>query len=324
MGERQLVLQKWLTESCQLSTYQIESMPGDASFRRYFRVQLLHGSYIAMDAYEEREKCLPFMAIADALRAEGLITPHIIAHDLNQGFLLLSDFGNQVLLHELNHNNAELLYTRALSELAKIQKCVNIPGVSLPPFTFQFMREELNGFKEWFLQKHLEQVLSPATEKDLAICFDFLADQVANQPTVFMHRDYHSANLMILPQNKIGILDFQDAFCGPVTYDAVSLLRDCYIAWPDTLITKLVLYYYELLELPVSQAEFLYWFDITGLQRHLKALLTFSRKYHRDGNANYLKHIPRTVNYITTIAERYSECRILNTLMNDVIVSLQT
>jgi aminoglycoside/choline kinase family phosphotransferase len=322
MNGRDVVLRNWLTERCQLSEFSLEVMSGDASFRHYFRLHHANGSYVVMDARQEREKCLPYIAIANALRTQGLQTPEIIASDVAHGFLLISDFGDQLLLKELNNNNAEILYTRTLYELAIIQSCRAVPGWTLPLFTIQLMRQELEWFKEWFLQKHLGLFLSTATEKALNICFDFLAEMTANQPYVFMHRDYHSANLMVLQQNKIGILDFQDAFMGPVTYDVVSLLRDCYKDFPETLVTQLALQYRDQLQLPVSNQEFLHWFDLTGLQRHLKALLTFSRKYHRDGNANYLQHIPRTVNYITTIGDRYTECKMLCALMNEAIIPL--
>jgi aminoglycoside/choline kinase family phosphotransferase len=319
MSEREMVLQQWLKKSCELSEFSFESMVNDASFRRYFRIKHAGGSYVAMEASDEREKCLPFIAIANALRAQGLLTPKIIASDLAQGFLLISDFGNKVLLKELNNHNTEILYTDALRELATIQNCSAVSGWTLPIFTAQFMRQELEWFKEWFLQKHLGLFLSSSTEKALNNCFDFLVEMIANQPYVFMHRDYHSANLMVLPNNRIGILDFQDAFIGPVTYDLVSLLRDCYHALPEALVTRLALQYRDQLQLSISNEEFLRWFDLTGLQRHLKALLTFARKYRRDDNANYLQHIPRTVNYIVTVGEHYSECETLCALMNETI-----
>jgi len=320
MSIRQDILQKWLMGYCQLSEFTIEVMSGDASFRRYFRVRHAHGSYVVMDAECEREKCLPYIAIADALRAKGLQTPQIIASNLTQGFLLISDFGDKLLLKELNSHNAEVLYTDALSALAVMQNCRAVSGWTIPSFTIKWVQQELDGFKEWFLQTHLGLVLSPATEKALAHCFDFLAEMAIDQPHVFMHRDFHSANLMVLPQKKIGILDFQDAFIGPVTYDLVSLLRDCYITWPEAFVTQLALQYRDRLALSVGDAAFLRWFDIMGLQRHLKALCTFTRKYYRDCNDNYLQHIPRTVNYIKTIGDRYPECHILCALMNEAMI----
>ncbi len=302
-------LQSWLNS--QLPTYQLEALPFDASFRRYFRVQHAQGSYIAMDASLEIKSCVPYVAIANAFRKKGLCAPEIIASDLTQGFLLLSDFGNCVYLNELNLNNARELYGRALDSLAILQTCRKVEHWQVPLFTADFMRQELELFKEWFLQKHLGLELLPHTEKMLAECFNFLAESAASQPQVFMHRDYHSANLMVLPERSVGILDFQDAFMGPVTYDLVSLLRDCYIAWPEELVTELVLQYRKKLSIKVSESEFLRWFDLMGLQRHLKALLTFARKYRRDGNANYLQHIPRTLNYILNVSQRYEPCQAL-------------
>jgi aminoglycoside/choline kinase family phosphotransferase len=323
MNSRTELLQQWLIDHCQLVDFFIQTMPVDASFRRYFRVQHALGSFVVMDAELERHSCLPYIAITQALRAQGLQTPDVIASDLEQGFLLLTDFGDKLLLKELNPENAENLYSIALRDLAVLQGTRDVPGWQVPQFTAEFMRQELAWYQEWFLQTHLGLTLSPATQKALATCFDFLATTAASQPQVFMHRDYHSANLMVLPHNKIGILDFQDAYIGPVTYDLVSLLRDCYIAWPEELVTKLVLQYRDQLQLAVSDAEFLRWFDLMGLQRHLKALLTFARKYHRDGNPNYLQHIPRTVNYIATIGERYAECDMLCALMNEAIICVQ-
>lgn len=322
-ASRQDILQRWLKESCQLTTFSIQPMSSDASFRCYCRVQHPQGTYVLMDAGQEQASCLPFVAIAHALRALGLSVPEIIASDLSQGFLLVSDLGDNVLLKELNNNNAEVLYTSALHELAILQNCRSVPGWDVPLFTAEKMREELEGYKEWFLKMHLGLQLTPSTEKALGACFDFLAAAAAGQPQVFMHRDYHSANLMVLPQNKIGMLDFQDAFIGPVTYDLVSLLRDCYIDWPEAWVIQLALQYRDQLGLVVSDAEFIRWFDLMGLQRHLKALLTFSRKFHRDGNEKYVQYIPRTVNYIATIGERYSECDMLCALMNEAIICVQ-
>ncbi len=322
MTPRQHALQTWLREHCQLSAFQLEPLAGDASFRQYFRVQVAQKSYIAMDAPPERENCMPFVAIANALRQCGLSTPEIIASDVKQGFLLLTDFGDRLYLKELNLTNAEKLYSNALDALAILQTCRKVDGWTVPFFTADFMQQELNLFKKWFLQMHLNLTLSDATEKMLANFFHFLANMAAQQPQVFMHRDYHSANLMLLPNKQVGILDFQDAFIGPVTYDLVSLLRDCYyVISPEAMVTKLVLQYQEKINLTQhSQEEFLRWFDLMGMQRHLKALLTFTRKFHRDHNANYLQHIPRTLNYVLEVSRRYTECREFNNFLQQVSV----
>jgi aminoglycoside/choline kinase family phosphotransferase len=308
----------WLARQCQLTNFHLEPLLGDASFRQYFRVRGSGYSYIAMNAAVEKPSCVPFVAIANTLRDAGLCAPEIIASDFAEGFLLLSDFGNQIYLKELTAQNAKELYTRALNALSIMQRC---RYAELKPFTAEFMRNELMLSKEWFLTKHLELTIPDDASHMLADCFTFLAESAAMQPYVFMHRDYHSANLMVLPNQAVGILDFQDAFIGPVTYDLVSLLRDCYIAWPDTLVVELVKYYWEILALPnVSFSEFKRWFDLMGIQRHLKALLTFSRKYRRDNNASYLQHIPRTLNYVLTVSQHYPECHALHRFLKNEVV----
>jgi aminoglycoside/choline kinase family phosphotransferase len=274
-----------------------------------------------MDAPPPGENCLPFIAIAQTLRRLNLSAPEIVANDVKQGFLLLTDFGDRQLLKELNDSNAKDLYGKALDALAILQSCRTVANWDIPVFTEDFMRRELQLFKEWFLERHLQLTLSNEVENQLISCFDFLAQSAANQPQVFMHRDYHSANLMVLPED-ICILDFQDAFIGPITYDLVSLLRDCYIAWPESLVNELVLQYWKKLNLrAVSSEEFLRWFDLMGLQRHMKTLLTFSRKLHRDGNANYLQHIPRTLEYIQKVSARYPECSALHELISKQVLA---
>jgi aminoglycoside/choline kinase family phosphotransferase len=315
MNSRYQHLENWLKNHPGLSDFRLDPMTGDASFRRYFRVFHANGTYVAMDAPPEKERCDGFIAIAKALRQKGLYAPEIFAADLSQGFLLLSDFGDQLFLKELNQNNAEKLYDSALSALSILQTCQQVDQWTVPVFTEQFMRQELSLFKEWFLDKYLKINLNHSLETKLSNCFDFLAKEIAKQKYVFMHRDYHSANLLLLPHNHVGILDFQDAFMGPVTYDVASLLRDCYIDFPENIITKLALNYRGKISLPVSDDTFLRDFDLMSLQRHLKALLTFSRKYVRDQNDNYLRHIPRTLNYISTVSSRYPECAVLNEVL---------
>lgn len=320
MDTRQHILQTWLKNTCKLQAFTLQMLPGDASFRRYFRVNDNGMTSIAMDAPPERENCRPFVAISRALRTRALLLPEIKMADLDQGFLLMTDFGNRQYLQELNSANAERLYTNALDALAILQGAREVDGWKVPLFTADFMYQELLLFQEWFLQKYLNLTLSNETQKMLAACYRLLADAAANQPQVFMHRDFHSANLMRLPDDQVGILDFQDAFIGPVTYDLVSLLRDCYIDWPATLVRQLVLYYFAKLQLNVSETEFLRWFDWMGLQRHMKALLTFSRKQLRDGNSNYIKFIPRTLNYIATVSQYYPEFKIYHQFLREVVL----
>ncbi|MDR3490686.1 MAG: phosphotransferase [Gammaproteobacteria bacterium] len=321
MDARQKSLEHWLKTVCHFDHYILEPLAGDASFRRYFRVTHQGDLYIAMDAPPPRENCLPYVLIANAIRKNGLSAPIVFHQDINQGFLLLSDFGNRLLLSELNQENMKDLYGYALDALAVLQTCRKVDDYQLPLFSAEFMVAELQLFKEWFLQNYLGLTLSIETEKMLDALFHFLAESAASQPQVFMHRDYHSANLMILPNEEIGILDFQDAFIGPVTYDVVSLLRDCYIAWPSEQIETLALAYKDKIQLTdVSKETYLRWFDLMGMQRHLKALLTYARKYKRDQNDNYLQHIPRALNYISHVANQYSECAAFNVFLNAEIL----
>lgn len=318
MDTRQQQLQTWLQHQANLLHFQMEPIPSDASFRRYFRIKTAETTFVAMDAPPTRENCKPYVLIAKALREIGLKTPEILEGDLEQGFLLVTDFGQALMLNELGPANADQLYNEALNSLAVLQGCQKVEGWPVPLFTADFMRNELELFKEWFLQKHLNLQLTQEVNNKLSTCFDFLAAAAAQQTQVFMHRDYHSANLMVLPSQQIGILDFQDAFVGPITYDLVSLLRDCYIDWPDEQVTQWVLNYKNKITIKnVSADEFLRWFDLMGIQRHMKALLTFSRKFHRDNNPSYLKHIPRTLNYIKRISARYPECLFLHDFISE-------
>jgi aminoglycoside/choline kinase family phosphotransferase len=315
MDTREQQLKSWLKESCQLPSSELEPLIADASFRRYFRVNEGNQSFVAMDAPPAKEPSTPqFVAITDALRARDLQTPEVIAKDLQQGFLLLTDFGNRLYLKELQTRNAKALYEVALSALSVLQACREVKDYSLPSFTAEFMHKELLLFKEWFLLGYLKLSLTAQQDNMLEDFFYCLAESAALQPQVFMHRDYHSANLLVLPESQVGILDFQDAFMGPVTYDLVSLLRDCYIAWPENFVRRMALRYKGLLpELKsVTKEEFMRWFDIMGMQRHLKSLLTFSRKFLRDENPNYLQHMPRTLKYITAAAPLYPESRAFN------------
>lgn len=309
--ERQSAFERWLLEDCGLDRVTIQPMPGDASFRRYFRIHTPSASYVAMDAPPPQENCRPFVAIAKSLRSVGLCSPEIIAADVDQGFLLLTDFGDWTYLKSLTKQNADQLYDVALTSLAHMQAIRDVPGRTLPLFSPDFMRQEWAWHKEWFTGQLLDVSLGEL-EAELDECFDLVVDAAANQPQVFMHRDFHSANLMVLPGNKVGILDFQDAFLGPVTYDLVSLLRDCYIDWPQADVTQWVIQYHQKLQAvgmlhDVSQPEFLRWFDFMGVERHTKALFTFARKHVRDQQPQYLKHIPRTVKYLLNVTERYPE-----------------
>jgi N-acetylmuramate 1-kinase len=298
-------------------------MMGDASFRRYYRLTSSANSYVVMDAPPPQESCHPYVAIAKALRKTGLIVPEIIKENIELGFLLITDFGDTTYLHALNAQNADQLYQHAFHALSILQTCRQVPEREIPPFTADFMQQEWGWHKEWFLEKLLGLTLKEE-EKNLDDCYNIIVASAISQSQVFMHRDYHSANLMVLP-NNVGILDFQDAFIGPITYDLVSLLRDCYIDWPPEKVKSWTLDYLRKLQLlglltTTEPDTFLRWFDLMGLQRHLKALLTFARKQCRDQQSRYLNYIPRTLNYVINTSQHYPE---LNSLHDYFIATVK-
>lgn len=321
--ERQQLLLAWLEANAGVHPIEMQAMPGDASLRRYFRIHIRGESFVVMDASPEHENCRPFVAIAKALCEIGLNAPDILEADLERGFLLLTDFGDHTFLNSLNINNADPLYRKALEALALLQTCRFVDGHTIPPFTADFMRKEWAWHKEWFLDKWLG-VDYRAQEKELDACYELLVQSAVSQPQVFMHRDYHSANLMVLPDDDVGILDFQDAFMGPVTYDAVSLLRDCYIDWPEERVRNWSLFYREkLLESETvgsfDEATWLFWFDLMGMQRHLKALLTFARKQVRDHQPRYLQFVPRTLNYLVRVSANYPELSAMHQFLQQTV-----
>lgn len=319
--ERQAVLTGWLQEDCGLSDVVLVPMKGDASFRRYFRAKTRTGTHVVMDAPPPRENCRPFVAISHALCARGLHAPAILAADINQGFLLLTDFGDETYLTGLTADNADGLYRRALSALAVLQGCRDVADWTIPLFGADWMWNEWEWFTEWFAGK-LVGIEMGDQRAWLDTCLAKIITSALEQPQVFMHRDFHSANLMVLPDHQVGILDFQDAFIGPVTYDLVSLLRDCYIAWPEEqVMTWVHLYVDQLIALGVltasDRAQFIRWFDWMGMERHLKALFTFSRKAIRDSQPHYLRHVPRALHYLITVSAKYDEMKPLHLFLRD-------
>ena len=309
MPQRLEQLRHWLSAELRLPDYTIAPASADASFRRYFRVSFDGESRIAMDAPPQQEESRPFVEVGELLARSGLNVPQILEHDLAQGFLLLSDLGSRPYLDALDEASVERLYGDAMGALAVMQACV--PVDDLPPYDEALLQREMALFAEWFLTTHLGLHLSEAEQKLLADTFALLAQSALAQPQAFVHRDYHSRNLMVCKHNP-GILDFQDAVRGPITYDLVSLLRDCYIAWPREQVEAWVQGYHDIaldhgiIRQPMS-AQFLRWFDLMGVQRHLKAIGIFARLNHRDGKPGYLKDIPRTLGYVEEVSARYPE-----------------
>jgi hypothetical protein len=311
MPERLQQLERWLELSCRMPHFQIAPASADASFRRYFRVSLPEGrQLIAMDAPPDREDCRPFIDVAGRMAAAGLHVPKIYAEDLDQGFLLLEDLGSLAYLDRLDAESAPALYGDAIRALVQMQASVSSEG--LPAYDREMLLREMALFPDWLLQAHLSIALDDEEQAMLGGVFELLVASALEQPRVFVHRDYHSRNLMVVGRNNPGIIDFQDAVAGPLAYDLVSLLRDCYIDWPlerqwgwleDYRIAAAA----EGVSVGPDTETLARWFDLMGVQRHLKAAGIFARLNHRDGKPGYLGDIPRTLGYIVEVGGRRPE-----------------
>jgi aminoglycoside/choline kinase family phosphotransferase len=316
-------LKDWVGQLLDLNEYEVRPASTDASFRRYFRVSANGATYIVMDAPPEKEDMRPFIEIAGRLYHLGLNVPEVLEQDLARGYLLLTDLGQQMYLPQLNESTVERLYGDALGALVILQAGIFTDPSFLPDYDEVLLRRELELFREWYLGRQLGLTLSRAQTTALDEAFTVLVRSALAQPRVWVHRDYHSRNLMVTPGNNPGILDFQDAVRGPATYDLVSLLRDCYIAWPYERVEDWALGYQTLAlqsGLPVSadEAQFLREFDLMGVQRHLKATGIFARLNHRDGKPAYLNDIPRTLGYVVGVSGRHPGLQGLHNLLMDL------
>lgn len=321
--ERLRELRGWLRAIPGLAAAEPVPASGDASFRRYFRVAAGASTRIVMDAPPPMEDCRPFVEIAGFLEAMSLNAPRVLEADLERGFLLLTDLGSRQYLPELvaNPASADRLYADALAALATMQHAGRRVQHRLPPYDDELLRFELSLFRDWLCGKHLGLEFDAAAERAWRAVCDLLVGNALEQPRVFVHRDYHSRNLMITETNNPGILDFQDAVEGPATYDLVSLLRDCYVRWPDARVRDWVSDFYdrtdENVRAGVDRDRFLRHFDLMGVQRHLKAAGIFARLCHRDGKPDYLKDVPRTLSYIVSLAPEYDELEFLARLIEE-------
>lgn len=309
MNEREKARQSWLEEK--LTTFELPTLlAGDASFRRYFRVRSEGSNYVLMDAPPSKESCQAFIAIARTFQQIGLQVPRVYCSDLAQGFLLLSDFGDQPLLGRLNDQTVDAYYKKACEDLLIIQCCHDVKDYDLPEFDATLYQYEFGLFRQWYLERHLGLHLSAVDHKILDRIYHLLMESALLQPQVCVHRDYHSRNLMVLPDDHLGILDFQDAVWGPITYDLMSLLRDCYIEWPYDRVKQWVFTFQRrLLERNLlaldDPNQFLLWFDWIALQRHLKCIGIFSRLHYRDNKSEFLQDISRVLRYARSICERH-------------------
>jgi len=319
--KRQQQLNLWLQSQFPGVTFTLAPASADASFRRYFRVTFEDGSTrIVMDAPPEHEDCRPFLHVARLFEDAGTHVPHVYAQDLEQGFLLLSDLGNTTYLQALTPQNARAMYGAATDALIKIQLASSAD--TLPPYDEALLRRELNLFPEWYIAKHLGITLSDKQQAKLEQVFARIVANNLSQPRVYVHRDYHSRNLMVTEPNP-GIIDFQDAVYGPITYDLASLFKDAYIKWKEPEIIDWLIGYWEKARkagLPVH-ADFgqFYWdYEWMGVQRHIKVLGIFARLCHRDGKDGYLKDMPLVMDYLRAASARYVDLKPLFNLLNEL------
>ncbi|WP_289533555.1 phosphotransferase [Pseudomonas sp. SO81] len=289
----------------------------DASFRRYFRWQAEGRSLILMDAPPPQEDCRPFVKVAAMLAEAGVHVPRILAQDLERGFLVLDDLGSQTWLEVLNAENADALFDAALRALVAFQK-LPVEG-QLPPYDDALLRRELQLFPDWYLQRHLGVELDEAQRGQWQQVCDLLVGSALDQSRVFVHRDYMPRNLMLSQPNP-GILDFQDAVHGPISYDVTSLFKDAFLSWPEERVIGWLQRYWQLardagLAVPAQFAEFHRASDLMGVQRHLKVIGIFARICHRDGKPKYLNDVPRFFSYIEAVLTRRPELAVLGELL---------
>ncbi|MFT6393559.1 MAG: aminoglycoside/choline kinase family phosphotransferase [Methylophilaceae bacterium] len=316
--DRKRQLEQWLGVVLTEKAFTLSVASADASFRRYFRVHLQDKTLIAMDAPPEQESCTSFIDIAKLFLDCGLHVPEVIVQDMEQGFLLLSDLGNDTYLSQLNKDTVQPLYGDATNALINLQ-LASKPNV-LPAYDAALLMREMQLFPEWYLAKHLNVNLDAAQQSVLDKTFTILTQNILSQTQVYVHRDYHSRNLMVC-ENNPGILDFQDAVYGPITYDLVSLLKDAYISWEEADMMDWVVRYWDAarkagLLVPSDFSEFYRNFEWMGAQRHIKVLGIFARLSHRDGKDAYLKDMPLVMDYLRRVCGRYLELRPMLKLLN--------
>lgn len=317
---REKLLEAWLRATVGPGC-SVELLAGDASFRRYLRVRSprFQGTRVVMDAPPGVEDVRRFVEIAARLSSAGILVPRVEAIDVDRGFLLLSDLGDGIYLELLRSGRPETLYERAIEELVSMQVGVSTAG--LPSYQVRSLRTETMLFVDWFIARHLQRKLSAMETKLLGEVFSVLEVAALEQPQRFVHRDYHSRNLLEV-DGRVGVLDFQDALRGPISYDLVSLLRDVYIEWSDIEVERWVSRYYEEALaggiLDVGRSVFARWFDLMGVQRHLKIAGIFARLFYRDGKVAYLADLPLTMRYLSKVVPRYPELEPLKCLLDDL------
>lgn len=301
--------------AARLGLEDVEPVPvsGDASFRRYFRIRTPGGTVILMDAPPQNENSRPFLDIAGRLRKAGLRAPQVLHFDLDQGFGLLEDLGDTLYREVINAESAPALFPGLFAEMARMARDVDCAG--LPSYDDARLQSEMDLFKDWYLLRHRKVALNAQEAADWASVCAELKRSAMSQPQVFVHRDFHSCNLLWEAGKPPGIIDFQDAVCGPISYDFVSLIWDRYISWPRAALETWMEEHFELLHMDSDLADWKQSCDLMGLQRNLKIVGIFARLFHRDGKRGYIEMIPRFYHYILDVLPRYPHLKALQTLM---------
>jgi aminoglycoside/choline kinase family phosphotransferase len=321
-AERLMLLEQWLDEVLPHGRGALAPASADASFRRYWRFAYEGRTLIAVDAPPPHEDSARFARLARAFRSAGLNAPEVLAEEHARGFLVVSDLGTTTYLQALTPLNADQLYGDAMASLVRLQR--GLATADLPPYDADLLQRELALFRDWLLEALLGLTLSAPEVRILDELAAWLVESALAQPRVAVHRDYHSRNLMVAEHGAPGVLDLQDAVSGPLTYDLVSLLKDCYIAWPRDRVLGWVSSYADQarvsgVALPPDEAQLVRWFDLMGAQRHLKAAGIFARLKVRDGRAGYLADLPRTLRYLVELGGLYPELLPLSGLISERI-----
>ncbi len=318
-SDRQQKLRTWLSENG-YEKASITDLSGDASFRRYYRVKKKNLSYVVMDCPPDKEDLNSFILVTDKLNKAKVNVPNLYEVDQENGFLILSDLGDDLYSKKLDSETVYCLYTDALEAIVKIQTRTDLSELESFDGLYQ---EENNLFIDWFLGNHLEINLDDKYLNSINTEFNKLNATLKEIPKTFVHRDFHSRNLIVTDANNPGVIDYQDAVIGPVTYDIVSLLKDCYVTWDDGLIDDMLESFFNRIKSSKVNniSDFRYWFDMTGLQRHIKAIGIFSRLNYRDSKDNYLKDIPRTYSYIKKILKKYKDLSIMDEIFSSLDLS---
>ena len=318
-SDREQKLIAWLSENG-YEKASIADLSGDASFRKYYRVKKKNLSYVVMDCPPDKEDLNSFILVTDKLNKAKVNVPNLYEVDQENGFLILSDLGDDLYSKKLDSETVYCLYTDALEAIVKIQTKADLSELE----SFDGLYQEENSlFIDWFLGNHLEINLDDKYLDSINTEFNKLNATLKEIPKTFVHRDFHSRNLIVTDTNNPGVIDYQDAVIGPVTYDIVSLLKDCYVTWDDGLIDDMLESFFNRIKSSKVNniSDFRYWFDMTGLQRHIKAIGIFSRLNYRDSKDNYLKDIPRTYSYIKKILKKYKDLSIMDEIFSSLDLS---